>query len=266
MLEDDHYIANSKNAHIDTSAFEQEIHQKLTKLRGEEALESIYNLVFSKLSVPPNEPDDDQLVCRYLSPEKFLQFVHTRCVNFPAATQFSDHWECCVPHDYEIAVLRVLHVRNISAEGWNGLVKRKAACWNVSCWTQLDAPCDDHLMWASYAGGPQGVGITIRYGDLKKSLAESVKSLAADGELHCGKVNYETLSLMPFNKHYMFRNEREVRFALKVNSPGAHSISIDSIFDAFGVRISPAATPEHCDMMRRLWLSFGGVDRVQWPQ
>jgi hypothetical protein len=266
MLEDHHYIPNSRNAHIDTSAFERRVREELSGRRGEDALEFIYNLAFSKLSVTPNEPDEDQLVCRYLSPAKFLQFAHTRRVYFPAATQFSDPWECRVPQDYEVSILRVLYELNISAEAWSGLVKRKAACWSVSCWTQLDDPCDDHLMWDSYAGGPQGVGITVRYGVLKESLAESVKPLAADGVLHSGRVNYRALSFMPFNKHYMFRNEREVRFAFGAIYSGARCVSIDDIFGAFGVRISPAATVGHRDMVRRLWLSFGGVDRVQWPQ
>jgi hypothetical protein len=121
-------------------------------------------------------------------------------------------------------------------------------------------------MWNSYAGGPQGVGITVRYGVLKDSLAKSVRALAADGVLHSGSVNYEALSLMPFNKHYMFRHEREVRFAFGTKCSRAHSVSVDDIFDSFGIRLSPAATVEHRDLMSRLWLSFGGVDRVQWPR
>jgi len=267
MLEDDHYIPNSKNAHIDTSAFELDVRTQLSgdECRVDEALESVYNLAFSKLSAAPQELDGGRLICRYLSPTKFLQFLHSQRINFPAATQFSDHWECRVPEDYEVAVLKVLHELGISAEGWCSLVKRKAACWSVSCWTQLDHYFDDHLMWNSYAGGSQGVGITVRYGVLKDSLAKSVRQLAADGMLHSGSVNYEALSLLPFNKHYMFRNEKEVRFAFETKYSSAHSVSVDDIFGSFGVRISPAATVEHHDMMRRLWLRFGGVDRVQWP-
>jgi hypothetical protein len=268
MLEDDHYIPNPKNAHIDTSAFELHLRKQLSggKCGVEEALESVYNLAFSTFGAAPKEPDDDKLICRYLSPIKFLQFLHTRRVNFSAATQFSDHWECRVPEDYEVVVLRILSELGISAEAWSRLVKRKAACWSVSCWTQLDDYFDDHLMWSAYAGGPQGVGVTVRYGVLKDSLAKSVGQLAADGVLHSGSVNYETLSLLPFNKHYMFRKEREVRFAFGTKCSRAHSVSVDDIFDSFGVRISPAATIEHRNMVSRLWLSFGGVDRVQWPQ
>src|SRR5688572_13973977 len=110
MLEDDHYIPNSKNAHIDTSAFELHVRTQLSggECGVDEALESVYNLAFSKLSAAPKELDDGKLICRYLSPTKFLQFLHTRRINFPAATQFSDHWECRVPKDYEVVVLLVL--------------------------------------------------------------------------------------------------------------------------------------------------------------
>jgi hypothetical protein len=270
MLEDDHYISNSRNAHIDTSEFERDVREQLTPLkcedRIEEALDSIYNLAFSTLSVPPREPGENTLICRYLSAARFLQFLQNRCIYFPAATQFSDHWECRVPEDYENVVLKILAELDMSAESWSSLIKRKAACWNVSCWTQLDEHFDDHLMWSLYAGGPEGVGVTVRYGVLKNILAKSVTPFASDSVLHSGAVNYETLSLLPFNKHYMFRKEREIRFAFATTCGGARSIPVGDIFECFGIRICPAATVEHRDMMRRLWINFGGVDRVQWPQ
>jgi len=268
MLEDDHYVPNSNNAHIDTSAFELHVRTLLTEAqsRTEDALEAVYSHAFSTLSAAPQEPSDSTLICRYLSPAKFLQFLHTQCVNFPAATQFSDHWECRVPDDYQVAVLKILNEFGSSGDAWSNLVRQKAALWSVSCWTQLDHYFDDHLMWSAYAGGPQGIGITIRYGLLKDSLAKSAAQLANDGVLHSGCVNYENLSLLPFNKHYMFRNEREIRFAFRTSCSSAHSISIEDVFDSFGVRISPAATIDHRDVVRRLWLSFGGTDRIQWPQ
>ncbi|GAM09789.1 hypothetical protein OR1_02070 [Geobacter sp. OR-1] len=268
MIEDDHYVVNTRNAHIDTSDFQREVRKVLTdnKCGINEALECIYDIAFLRTGTVPQEPDHTQLICRYLSPSKFIQFLHTRSISFPTATQFSDHWECRVPEDYETAVLRILYDLNMSADDWSSLVRRKAEEWNISCWTQLDNHFDDHLMWDCYAGGPQGVGITVRYGVLKDSLANSVKQLDVDSLLHCGSVNYETLSLLPFNKHHMFRNENEVRFAFRARHCGALSVSIDDIFGSFGIRISPAATVEHHDAMRSLWLKYGGVDRVQWPQ
>lgn len=267
MREDDHYIPNSHNAHIDTSDFEVYVRNQLAGAKQgiEEALEAVYNHAFSTLRTMPKEPDEGELICRYLSPAKFLQFIHTRCVNFPAAIQFSDHWECRVPEDYEDAVLKVLNEFGMPGDAWSSLVKRKAACWSVSCWTQLEKHFDDHLLWSAYAGGPQGVGLTVRYGVLKDSLAKSAMQLADDKRLHCGHVNYETLSLLPFNKHRIFRNEKEVRFAFRTSRSSAHSVSVADVFSSFGIRISPAAGADHRDMMRRLWVSFGGADRVVWP-
>lgn len=266
MLEDDHYIANSRNAHIDTSAFEKELIDRLSGLEGAaEVYESVYESVFSRTNVAPPEPDGDRLVCRYLTPAKFLRFVNSRLVAFPEATQFSDRWECSIPADYNNAILRVLGKMDKSTTGWTGYVRMKAAGWNVSCWTQLADYFDDHLMWDSYADGPQGVGVTVRYGPLKAHLAGAVKQLDVDGQLQSGLVNYQTLSILPFNKHYMFRNEKEVRFAFRGFQPGATSVSVDEIFNLFGIRISPAATEEHHDMVRTLWLRYGGEDRIQWP-
>jgi hypothetical protein len=109
MIEDDHSIDNSRNAHIDTSQFESALLKRLScsNLGVDESLEYIYNFTFSTTNITPKEPPDNQLICRYLSPSKFLQFVHTRHINFPMATQFSDCWECRVPDDYETAVLCV---------------------------------------------------------------------------------------------------------------------------------------------------------------
>jgi hypothetical protein len=120
-------------------------------------------------------------------------------------------------------------------------------------------------MWEAYAGGSDGIGITIRYGQLKSYLMKPVLEIAQDGQLQCGRVNYESISLLPFNKHYMFRNEKEVRFAFRSRESKMELISVEEIFDLFGVRISPDAEPRHAEMIRRMWLSYGGKDRIQHP-
>ena len=63
-IDDDHYIANAKNAHIDTSEFEKEILAEVTNNTGieDEALvELIYEKAFSKTAVAPVEPGDNVL-------------------------------------------------------------------------------------------------------------------------------------------------------------------------------------------------------------
>jgi hypothetical protein len=262
MIKDDHYIVNLKNAHINTSEIEKDILKLAETYKSDKRkdLESIYNLIFSTIELEPKEPSKDQLICRYLTLDKFLQFIDSRSINFPIATQFSDSRDCLIPEDYDNAVLKVFHRLGISGDVWCDFVKEKAREWNVSCWTQLNDHFDDHLMWDSYAGGSQGVGITVRYGTLKESLNASVSTL------HCGRVNYETLSLLPFNKHYTYHNEKEVRFAFRSSSKKLESISVDNIFSSLGVRISPSATTEHHDMIESLWIRYGGEDRIQWPR
>jgi len=267
-MEDDHYIANPNNALIDTSEFEKEILAEVRNNSGieDEALvELIYDKAFSKTSVAPIDPGDDVLICRYLTPTKFIKFLDTRQIAFPIATQFSDRRECAVPEDYDHAVLRTFEELKRSGTIWVKHVRSKASAWNISCWTELHDYFDDHLMWEAYAGGSNGIGITIRYGQLKSYLMKSVSEMAQDGLLQCGRVNYENISLLPFNKHYMFRNEKEVRFAFRSREPKMELISVKEIFDLFGVRISPNAEPEYAEIIRRMWLSYGGKDRIQHP-
>ncbi len=270
-MDDDHYIPNIKNAHINTSEFEKEILDEVAKnseIKDEALVELIYDKVFSKSAVVPVEPEDDALICRYLTPTKFIKFLHTRQIAFPIATQFDDKWECVIPEDYDLAVLRIFAKLNRSGTIWEKYVKSKASSWNISCWTELDTYFDDHLMWTVYAGGNDGIGITIRYGQLKKHLLNSAKEITQEGQLHCGRVNYktETISLLSFNKHNIFRKEEEIRFAFQSCEPKMELISVDEIFHLFGVRISPAAEPNHAEMIRRMWLKYGGVDhRIQCP-
>ena len=267
MVEDDHYIANPSNAHIDTSTFEEYACKQLTASAiNDAALESIYDFIISCTNKQPQEPADCQLICRYLSADKFLRFLHTRSIYFPSATQFSDARECRIPEDYEAAMSGVLQRLGFHADDWVNLVRRRAAAWKISCWTLLDDYFDDHLMWNAYAGGAHGVGITVRYGILRDSLAKSIEQFAVDGKLHSGSVSYKNLCILPFNKHAMFRNEKEARFAFRASKADGLPVSVGDILGSFGIRISPDATMEHRDMIRDLWLKYGGEDRLQWPE
>lgn len=269
MLPDDHYIPNERNAHIGTSDFEKTIldyFERNPAVTDEELLEHIYGEVFSKTAVEPTEPGEDALICRYFSPAKFIQFLHTRRLAFPTANQFTDRWECVVPEDYNNAVLRILEIINRSGLLWAAHVKAQASSWNISCWTELKNYFDHHLMWAVYAEGNHGIGVTIRYGRLKAHLAGTAKELDLDGQLRSGRVNYKGISLLPYNKHFMFRNENEVRFAFRSHNSALTSVSVEEIFSDFGIRISPAAETEHAEAIREIWIKHGGEDRIQHPR
>ena len=47
------------------------------------------------------------------------------------ATQFSDHWECRIPEDYENAVLCGLNDFDMTGDDWERLVRLKRSDWNI---------------------------------------------------------------------------------------------------------------------------------------
>ena len=88
---DDHYIVNAKNAHIDTSEFQDKIRaeiRKNPKIEEHVLVEQIYDIAFSKTAAAPVDPNDDVLICRYLTPAKFIQFLGNREIAFPLPRNF----------------------------------------------------------------------------------------------------------------------------------------------------------------------------------
>lgn len=267
MGDDSHYIPNSRNAHIDTSSFESELLGRFRESDRDSSftLESIYNHVLSITNIKPTEPTDDQLVCRYLPLNRFLHFLHTREIFFPQATQLADHWECRIPEDYENATLKVLAELDVPAKEWSDFVQIKKAEWNVSCWTAISEHFDNYLLWHAYAGGADGVGITVRYGVLKHIVAEAAETLDLNGLLYSGYVSYGKIGLLPFCKHPIFRDEKEVRLAFRGFQVGPMSVSIEEVFNSFRVRISSAASHAHYEMIHGLWSRYDGRGEIEWP-
>lgn len=265
--QDDHYIPNAHNAHIDTEPFSRELTQVLkAEIADPKArIESVYAHASSWTSDAPIPLADEDLICRYLSPEKFLKFLSDQEIFFPTSAMFSDPWECTFHPDYDNAILKTLSEHGLNAYDWNNFVDSKKSKWNVSCWTLLDKHHDDHLLWSVYAGGPAGIGITIRYGTLREHLESVVKNSAIDGLLHSGRVSYSELKLLPFNKHRIFCSENEIRFAYRRSEPGPEGIDITPIRDHFGIRISPAASHDHYQSAKKIWLKCMGNERIQWP-
>ena len=271
-MDDDHYIPFLKNAHIDTTSFQNGLREEIIKnpaINDETLAGIIYDRAIAKIIKEPSEPSENALICRYLTPAKFIKFIDSRQIDFTNATQFSDKWECVIPEDYNNAVLAILGEFNRSGTAWGKHVRNKASSWYISCWTQLEEYFDDHLMWVNYAGGSDGIGITIRYSQLKAHIPVSLKTIDSNRKFQSGLVNYyqnQTISLLPFNKHPMFKNEKEVRFAFCSVNAKLEPISVEDIFSMFGVRISPAAKPEYAELIRRIWCKYGGADRIQHPE
>lgn len=264
LPQDDHYIPED-NAHIRLDGFKDELReiyresQELKNCDGEIA-EKFYSHALSKLTSPPDELADDVLVCRFLTPKKFLWFVIKKEIRFCTAQEFDDPKECTLPEDYDVAVQAVLTELALPISEWNNQVWDKKRDWLVSCWTELKDSHVSNLIWHKYADGPDGIGITIRYGQLKNFLHERD---CIGNSLKAGQVSYaSSLKLVPFNKRQMFQGENEVRFVL-CNSNNARDLHIDisGVFNEFGLFFSPDAPDSHRCAVEQLWLKCGGTDR-----
>ena len=267
LSEDDHYLPED-NAHIRTNDFKgklREIYrggQELKNCDGKIA-EKFYSHALSKLTKPPDEPADDALVCRFLMPKKFLWFVSNKEIRFCTDQEFDDPRECTLPEDYNVAIQAVLTELSLPISEWNNQVWDKKRDWLISCWTELKDPHVSNLIWHKYADGPDGIGITIRYGQLKSLLQNNIEQSCMDSKLLAGHVSYDDpLRLVPFNKRQMFQGENEVRFVFpNSNDVRAHNIDITSLFREFGLRFSPDAPDDHRCAVKQLWLNCGGADR-----
>jgi hypothetical protein len=147
---------------------------------------------------------------------------------------------------------------------WDDHVQRMQSHWLVSCWTKLDNPYDDYLLWHCYAEGIFGVGITIRYGALRDFLKKECTGADHIDDFIPGYVAYGgPLKSPPFNKRKMFKNEKEIRFACQTELLANHCVNISTLKSEIGLRLSPDSTQTHRDSVRTIWTSLGGEDRIQ---
>lgn len=266
---DDHYIADANNAHIDTSEFESELHELFGTPIGRdlsyaEFCPKIHDLIEAKVSISPNEPSDNQLICRYLSPTKFLWFISEIEIFFGMASNFDDARDSAIPEDYNRCVQYFLMKKNVTSSAWDEHVRRMQSRWLVSCWTEITNHHDDHLLWHKYAGGDYGVGITMRYGILRDLFRRALGDDPNTEGLFAGYVSYEQpLKIAPFNKRRIFRNEKEIRFVSRTDILDNKRIGIADLKSEIGLRLSPETSNYHHDAIRDIWLRLGGGDRIQ---
>ena len=259
-----HYIADSLNSNIDTREFEKELNELFGKLCGNELDDAnlwpdIYENIITKINSELSEPNEDDLICRYFTPAKFMWFAHQNSVYFGSASDFEDKHDSDLPEDYKNCVKKVLMERDIIPLYWDDYLERMRSRWLVSCWTSLDNHHDDYLLWHRYAGSELGVGVVIAYGELKKTLETECKKIEGVKLFQSGRVGYKhPLHLPPFNKRNIFRNEKEVRFACKIELSASLSIDASSLKEHFSLRFSPDAPRAHIDSVLKVWEKMGG--------
>jgi hypothetical protein len=290
-MTDDHYVPDIQNAHFDTVPFIEALlqklserdttssHQKTADSRASQRTDCyrfVYDEVDAIASTNIEEPNDDDLLCRYLSPEKFLWFISDKSVHLSRPNTFDDHADCSLHEDFELTIEQHLDNFLQRAYGrddanpldelqreWQAYERSRRNDWLISCWTRITEHYDDKLLSFKYAGGRLGVGITVRYGKLKKLLQE-IAGFDRDGRLWSGYVNYDPrmVRVLPFNKRPGFNSEREVRFALRTRSLPSVSTPIRDL-EACGLRLSDDSPPHHHAAVRQLWLQAGGsVDNI----
>lgn len=267
-VKDDHYISDVHNAHVDTHAFEADL-ANLTQSQVGQALDQanlsprIYELIMARLSADIEQPSSEAIICRYLSTAKFLWFLRGFEVYFGSASAFEDKADCGVPADYNHCVQQFPLKRDVAPIAWDDYADRFRSNWLVSSWTELTDHHDDYLLWHRYAGGPSGVGVTIRYGVIKELLSGERERRQLPN-FTFGRVTYGyPLRIPPFSKRRIFRNEKEIRFVYRCNLLAATSVSIASLRNELGLRFSPDASRHHIDAVRETWNKWGGTDRYQ---
>ena len=267
-MSDDHYIPDAHNAHIDTRAFEADLEALAQGLTGRALDEAdlwprVYGLVMDRLAGPIEQPSYEALICRYLSTTKFLWFLPQFDFYFGSASGFEDKTDCGVPADYNYSVQEFFSQRDVTPIAWDDYAEQCRSRWLVSSWTELTDHYDDRLLWHRYAGGPSGVGVTIRYGDLYEFLNRKSDRLSLT-DFTSGRVAYGSpLRKPPFSKRRNFRNEKEVRFVCRGGVRAAVSISISSLKDRIGLRFPPDASHDHINAVMETWIKWGGREEYQ---
>lgn len=263
-LDTNHYVPDSLNAHIDTSEFESELNDLFGSLHGTDLENAnfwhdIYVKIITRTNSELSEPNEDDLICRYFTPAKFLWFAHQNSVYFSSAQDFEDRHDSDIPEDYKNTVQKVLMERKVIPLLWDDHLERMRSCWLVSCWTSLDNHHDDYLLWHRYAGNELGIGVVITYGELKKIVEAECTKHEEVKLFQAGRVGYKhPLHIPPFNKRNIFRNEKEVRFACKTELLAALIADVSPLKKKFSLRFSPDAPSAHIDSVCEAWEKMGG--------
>ena len=265
-------MPNANNAHLNLQSFEEGLRSLAKESRNsgisdEDIVDRFYHRALGCLNKLPDEPGDDQLLCRYLTPKKFLWFASQKSLRFCKVAEFDDPRECFPPEDYDNSVRKILHELSLPPEQWDKNVWGKGEDWLVSCWTTINEHHDDSLIWHKYAEGPEGVGITIRYGQLKSLLRKNIDPIDVEQSIKAGLVNYkQPLRLLPFNKRLMFRNEAEVRFTFRhIQYTLDYHADVSGLLENFVLRFSQDAPEHHIEAVRSIWKKCGGSDHYQIP-
>ena len=234
---------------------------------------------------PPFEPDEDTVVGRILSPEKFIHFLAKPGLYLSPPRDYEDP---CVG-SFPSGVLRAhkqglddnisqaclavsvddLFRNDVHSMFVNAATSIKFPPGTASCWTIVEPFGASELMWRTYTGGRNGVGIKTSYRTLKSIFRYLLDEADRQEYLISGLVEYTENELRrhpAFRKRSQFSPEKEVRFfapevrearvfALCFESHGAfetfYSSDIDGNFKRHTEDLIKSQSPEFfCSRLR----------------
>ena len=153
--------------------------------------------------------DDDVIIWRYMSTDKFLQLLESKELHFHRIDSFSDKKECTL----STIDKGLFRYSSESARYWENERKRHF----ISCW--IESPYELALMWDSY--GKNGVAIKSSVRSMKKSFIKDVEHKIYvsrvkyidydEGSSQIGGTPLNILKIV-YTKRKFFNQEREVRF------------------------------------------------------
>lgn len=170
-----------------------------------------------------NKPNDEAILWRFMSLEKFINLLITNELHFSRIDKFDDHFEGMWPlkdTKYFRDIVQK-NKENFDIEAYTRHFRRQTA---ISCWHENQH--ESAAMWQLYNPSNDGIAIQTTFGKLK---AEFFNAMQMDGNLNLGDIarveyiNHITDNMVvmgkelpnllraPMSKNVSYKFENEVR-------------------------------------------------------
>lgn len=120
-----------------------------------------------------NKPNDESIMWRFMSLEKFINLLITNELHFSRIDKFEDHFEGMSPVS-DAKYFRSLvekNKKNFDIEAYTKIFRRQTA---ISCWHEN--PHESAAMWQLYNPSNDGVAIQTTFGKLKSEFLNAAQS------------------------------------------------------------------------------------------
>ncbi len=227
-----------------------------------------------------NKPNDDAIVWRFMSLEKFINLLITNELHFSRIDKFEDHFEGMWPVS-DTKYFRSLvekNKKNFDIEAYTKIFRRQTA---ISCWHEN--PHESAAMWQLYNPSNDGVAIQTTFGKLK---SEFLNAAQADPNLNlCDIARVEYINHMtdnmvvtgkelpnllraPMSKNISYQFENEVRALIsfypqfEINEPGYKlKINSNNLIDA--VIVNPRSPTRLFETVSSILVKYSSTAKLK---